>query len=260
MKKYLIASDIHFPAHSPQYVDILLEAVKDFDVLILNGDVADLYGASSHPKEWMPYSLEDELEIVRDFLTELREANKDLKIVYLMGNHEDRFDRYLRDNASAIRGLLYVHSELGLDELNIEHYPYQYEYRIGETNAYVMHSPPSYSINAANTSLGKKPARTYIYGCTHRPDRFVKRVCGKDGTYIAEVLINGCGADYNSSFINKNVFKYYKNHSISNKSMITVTEIDGEAICNLNIMYGNKISLNGIIYESNKENDKWQVD
>jgi len=100
-----ILSDIHVPYHSP----IALKAAVDYtkkrnpNVLLLNGDFADYYSISRHQKDPSKRDFKGEMNAIRDGLAWLRQQyGPECRIVYKLGNHEERWQHYLWNCAPEI--------------------------------------------------------------------------------------------------------------------------------------------------------------
>jgi predicted phosphodiesterase len=94
----LVLNDIHFPYHDP----VALKAAIDWGVeqkvncIYLNGDILDFYGLSDFIKDPSKPKMKEELEQGRWFLEELRKTFPNCPIYYKIGNHEMRFERWLK--------------------------------------------------------------------------------------------------------------------------------------------------------------------
>lgn len=99
-KKYGILSDIHFPYQDNKALTCALQHLKDQKVhgIILNGDILDMYQLSRYEKDPKKRRFSQELEIGRQFLTMLKKEF-DVPIYYKIGNHEERYEAYLRIKA-----------------------------------------------------------------------------------------------------------------------------------------------------------------
>lgn len=109
---YFIA-DLHIPYHDKEAVAITLHNImkEKPNVIVLGGDIVDLYSVSHFRKDPSKQcKLQSELNDYNDFMKELRSVHKG-KLVYLIGNHERRIQKYLMENTE-----LY-----GLDSLSLEH-------------------------------------------------------------------------------------------------------------------------------------------
>lgn len=100
-----ILSDVHVPYHSPIAVKAAVDNAKKRkpNVLLLNGDMADFYSISRHQKDPSKRDLEQEITAVREMLAWLRhEFGKNCRIVYKLGNHEERWQHWLWNAAPEI--------------------------------------------------------------------------------------------------------------------------------------------------------------
>lgn len=205
--RYGIISDVHAPMHGDQYnlaIDCLADSV---DCLIINGDFLDFYSVSAYGKHPdVQFAIEEEINWGRDELNRLNKKFK--KVVFLLGNHENRLERYILSNCPAFWNLCDLERMLNLKEIGIEWHDYQVEYKITESLR-LQHSPPSYSQNLARTSLLKKPGASYIYGCSHRLDFAVINL-SNGGT--CEVYSTGWLGSTDKSKEHRRVFAYMKGH------------------------------------------------
>lgn len=104
--KTLILSDIHFPYQDNEAVEIALESGYKWgaNAIYLNGDTMDCYQISRFIKDRRMRDMADELEAVREFLKELKN-NFNVPIYYKIGNHEDRWENFLRLQAPELLGI-----------------------------------------------------------------------------------------------------------------------------------------------------------
>lgn len=120
----LLLGDIHIPFHHTESLTAAIEygLTRNPDVIILNGDIIDCYDVSSFTKEIERPRIEDEIQACVEFLTLLRDAFPKARIIYKLGNHEERMRNYILKNAQAFSGLSVLRLEnlLNLDALNIE--------------------------------------------------------------------------------------------------------------------------------------------
>jgi predicted phosphodiesterase len=121
-KKILVLSDLHIPYHN---TDAILTALDygfeaGIDGIYLNGDVIDFARISRWQKDPAVPSAQVEIDAVYEFLYGLK--GFDMPIYYKMGNHEDRWNAYLIQNAPELHSLdaMQMESILKLDELDIE--------------------------------------------------------------------------------------------------------------------------------------------
>ena len=100
-QKVAVLGDLHIPYHNKLMVKNFIQFVKDEqpDQIILNGDVVDFYDLSSFDKNPERLNkLQEELDICVDLLKNLRKNCPKSKIIYILGNHENRLRRFLWKN------------------------------------------------------------------------------------------------------------------------------------------------------------------
>lgn len=105
----------------------MLKAAKEWepDGIVIIGDFMDCYSISSHSKD--PSRLanfQSEIDDARSGLDDLDCLGARHR-VYVAGNHEDRFRRYIADNAPALDGWASIPTALGLSERGWEYVPYK---------------------------------------------------------------------------------------------------------------------------------------
>jgi predicted phosphodiesterase len=100
-KRILFLSDIHIPYHDEEALALALQygKEKDADCIYLNGDILDFYHGSTFEKDPKKRRIKEELDAARDFLAILRREFPKAEIVYKVGNHEERYWRYMRVKA-----------------------------------------------------------------------------------------------------------------------------------------------------------------
>lgn len=106
--RILVLSDIHIPYHDPKAIQLAIEYAKKHlnpNVIYLNGDIMDVYQASRFIKDRRLRDLAGELEMTRQFLDYINQKFPKAKKYYKMGNHEDRWEVYLKSNAPALLGI-----------------------------------------------------------------------------------------------------------------------------------------------------------
>lgn len=104
--RILVLSDIHVPFHDPAALEAALahgDKVKP-DCVFLNGDAVDFHSISRflcNPEE---RDLAAEIEAIRGLLAHIRARFKKARIVYKLGNHEERWWHYLWGKAPELMG------------------------------------------------------------------------------------------------------------------------------------------------------------
>lgn len=105
----LIVSDIHIPFHDKGALDTAIAYGRKIvpDTIILNGDIADFYRASSHDQDPLRrFRLADEIEMVKAFLEHLRDKFPHAEIWYKEGNHEERLSRNVWRDCPQLAGVM----------------------------------------------------------------------------------------------------------------------------------------------------------
>lgn len=103
----LFLSDIHLPYHDIKALTLALEygKSKNVNTIYLNGDILDCYKASFHEQDPKNRDMGYELEQGRQFIDLLKREFPKAKIFYKFGNHELRWERFLRVKAPICLGM-----------------------------------------------------------------------------------------------------------------------------------------------------------
>lgn len=104
--RILILSDIHIPYQDNEALSIAIDyGIKNgANCVFLNGDTIDMYQASRFIKDRRLRSLAGELQMTRDFFETLNEAIPG-PIYFKLGNHEERWENYLKVTAPELLGI-----------------------------------------------------------------------------------------------------------------------------------------------------------
>jgi hypothetical protein len=177
---------IHFPYQHEkavnEFLSFLREHKKEISNIYLLGDIIDFHTISHHPQTLSsPLPIENELNMTKDFLSEIRGFFK-REMHYILGNHEQRLVKYLLNDGSKLKGLpeLSFRHLMDLDRLKIklhEKYMLAGEWMLlhGET----VRAFSAYSAKAAFD----KYHRNIIMAHTHRQGIYLHTIMGK--TYMA---------------------------------------------------------------------------
>ena len=97
----LIIGDIHIPYHDDAALFAALEygLEQDVDTIIINGDLIDFSLISRHEKDLRKRSVSYELDTARTFLNGLRAMFPNKHIVYKLGNHDIRYEKWIMQKA-----------------------------------------------------------------------------------------------------------------------------------------------------------------
>jgi hypothetical protein len=124
VKKMLTFMDVHIPYHSVKPIEAMFAFVADkgIDGILINGDLIDMYMISRWNKDPDKTTMKEELEMTKEFFTFLREMFPKIPVYYKLGNHEDRWENYLKQNAAALYGMEFLNLEtvLELARFNIQ--------------------------------------------------------------------------------------------------------------------------------------------
>lgn len=184
----IAGGDAHIPYHDQDILELFIERAIDMKAktVLLMGDWWDCYQLSKFLTDPRKRHTEEEVQIVRSVLKTIRDALPKARIIYKLGNHEERLEHYLMRLAPELFGLDVVSFEnvLGLKELNIElvkdqrlikfnklFFLHGHEYRGG------MNSP----INPART-LFLKAKRSAIEWHLHNVSTFTGKAINDDTT------------------------------------------------------------------------------
>nr|DAU25092.1 MAG TPA: Calcineurin-like phosphoesterase [Caudoviricetes sp.] len=103
----VIASDIHIPFQDDGAVRSFIKYCKEKqpEVVVLNGDVLDMFMLSRFTKGEGRNPLE-EMTMCQGFLDSLRKAVPNADIYYVIGNHENRLEKYVLTKAPELASLI----------------------------------------------------------------------------------------------------------------------------------------------------------
>jgi UDP-2,3-diacylglucosamine pyrophosphatase LpxH len=145
LEKHLFVSDFQIPDHNKDALKALLKFIPNFkaDVLHILGDFLNFSKASDYLVVGGDCpSLGDEIKSARvvlyDLVTESREANRNVEIIWYEGNHEFRLERFLARSDDVLTNvedeagemLVSIKHIFGLRKLGIKWIPYYKSYRI----------------------------------------------------------------------------------------------------------------------------------
>jgi len=171
--RILVLSDIHFPYHDFEALELALQHGKDHkaNTILLNGDILDFYQLSRFNKDPRQRDFANELEIGKQFLQSLQKNFK-CPIYWKLGNHEERYESYLFVKAPEL---------VGVAEYELQHLLHFGEYgatlikdkriiyagRLPIVHGHEFHSKAVGQVNPAR-SLFLKTNRSALVGHSHR--------------------------------------------------------------------------------------------
>lgn len=130
----VVFSDIHAPFHSEEDFTVACKILKyqsgiRLDLFAIAGDWGDFYAVSSFSKDPRRLNqIQDELLAQVEVLGRAAEAAGSAKKVAIAGNHEERYQRFIYNNAPALASLeqLKLEKLLGLEAMGYEYHPVYY--------------------------------------------------------------------------------------------------------------------------------------
>jgi len=123
-ERLVLLNDLHIPYHDKDTLNSVKRAVKYLkpDILLLGGDIADFYNVSSFNKDpSREHDMYSETSEVKEVLKDMTKWNAK-SVKYIVGNHEERLQKYISKNAPDLHWVegLKLEKILGLQELNID--------------------------------------------------------------------------------------------------------------------------------------------
>lgn len=203
----VVAGDFHVPYHDPASVGCLLGYLKDAkpDGFTINGDFLDMYACSSFSKDpKRELQLQDELDEANELLDRIDAVlPKTCTKRFVIGNHEIRLERYLREHARSFHGLraLTIDAFLRLSERGYDVIP-----MVGRDASTHIGKVEVGHFNVARKDSGAS-ARTLLIdrGCsviqshTHKLAAIYKRSRGSGEQHAAWEI--GCMCDLSPEYV-----------------------------------------------------------
>lgn len=157
-EKNLILSDIHIPYHDSAALHAAIRLGEKMrpDTIILNGDTADFYSISRFMTDPGQRNLKAEIDDVKQFLGWLRQKFPKARIIYKLGNHDERWEHFIWTKAAELWDLDEVQFEnvLHLDDYGIEMVKHQRIISIGKLATLHGHEFPKGLTNSVNPARG----------------------------------------------------------------------------------------------------------
>lgn len=178
IKKVGILSDIHVPFHSVEAVVCAIKHLREqnIDCLYLNGDTFDFYSISRHEKEKDLRDFPKEIEMCRNFLQKLRDIFPTIPIYFKAGNHENRYQRYLNEQAEEFAQLHEMQFDkfFRLDVLDFTYVPDWQGMEMGDLLVCHGHELMAGGMNPSQSTFNKTFCNTLI-GHVHRNTNTIKK-------------------------------------------------------------------------------------
>lgn len=210
--------DIHVPYHDMQALSLAIQYGIEHKVntVFLGGDIMDCYQASFHEKDPSKRSMKDEIAATAELLQAIQRALPLAKIFYKEGNHEMRWERYLRNKAPVVLDMQEFRLEvlLKLREMGIEFIRNSTLVKMGDLNA--MHGNEykgGGGINVART-LYLRAGENVIAGDKHKTQTGINTTVSKK-VYGAWSV--GCLCELNPEYMPFNQWNHGFAHIILDK-------------------------------------------
>jgi metallophosphoesterase superfamily enzyme len=184
----LVLADIHVPYHDEDALEVALKYGDKYKptAILLNGDCMDFFAVSRWDKNPEERSLSQELQSFRQFLAHLRERYRKARIIMKVGNHEERWEKYLWAKAPELCGCEFISLSkiLDLDKWGVDLVASKQKIKFGKHLTVIHgHEIPNGStpVNFART-LQTKMAVCTIGAHRHTTSEHTQK--NADGKYI----------------------------------------------------------------------------
>jgi len=106
-KRIGIISDIHIPYHRLGDLRLALQEFKKVkvDTIVLNGDIIDCFNLSRYEKEPNKRDHNSEVKMLTVFFDDLIKMFPNVELVYKLGNHEERYEKFLTAKSPEFLGM-----------------------------------------------------------------------------------------------------------------------------------------------------------
>lgn len=204
--------DWHVPYHDKAALSCAFNFCEQTQpVYIILHECHDFYALSRFSKDpARKNELQYEIDLVGEYLRDLRKRCPRSKMILLKANHTDRLQRYLWNEAPALSSLrsLKIEEVMGLAALGIEYKPY-FEYKgFLWKHGSVVRQDSAYTAKAELLREGMSGAS----GHTHRLGAHYRTVRGGKYCWIE----GGCLCDLNPEYMDENVANWQTGISVVN--------------------------------------------
>lgn len=210
-RRVAILSDIHVPYHDEKALSAAVEwcKTKSPDAVLLNGDSADFYSISRFQKNPAKRKFSAEVESITALLTWLRSEFPRARIVYKLGNHDERWDHWLWNHAPEICDLpqLRIDKMLDFEKHGIELVGDQRPVMCGKLPVFHGHELPRGISSPVNPARGAytKLADTALVGHHHRTSGHAEPNWKRDEVFCWST---GCLCDLSPEYARINKFNH----------------------------------------------------
>lgn len=180
--KALIIPDTHRPYHNRRAYQLMLKVAEDLDPdeITILGDYGDVFFLNGHGSKdpTTPNLFKNEIEDVNAGMDELDLLFPKARKVYLQGNHEYRFERYVESKCPELFGITEFRNLINIDRRKQWRFiPYGPNQQHSILGSYLRarHEPLGPSAKATST----KALCSLVYGHIHRIEE--SHIVGLDG-------------------------------------------------------------------------------
>ena len=199
-RRIAVLSDIHLPYHDRNALVTALREIKEVgvDCIYINGDLMDAYQLSRHEKNKFNRSFKYEVDMTRLFFEEIRSQFKEEDVYFKIGNHDQRFDKYIMDNAEQLHGLLNLEDVLRLRDHRVKVVQSMTKVIAGKLNILHGHELPVKGAMNHARAVMMKTSSNVLMGHFHRSDRSYMRDLEGD---VHAVFGTGCLCKLNPKYM-----------------------------------------------------------
>ncbi len=154
----LILSDIHVPYHDKPALRLAVAHGKQHkaNLILLNGDTLDGFAISKWEKDPRKRDFPNEIAVTKHLVAAIRLEFPKARIIYKLGNHDERWISYMRSKAPELLGLPELDFEnlLGLTANSVELVADKRPIRLGDLNVVHGHEYRFAISNPVNAARG----------------------------------------------------------------------------------------------------------
>lgn len=205
----LLISDLHIPYHDIAAVEIAVQygIEQGCNTVIINGDLMDFHGLSKFEKDPRKRSVKQEFDATEQFLRYLRAMFPSARIIWMEGNHDARYPKWLMNHAQHFFDDEYysLQERLNLRTHGVEFVSEKVLVYAGKLALSHGHKIVMGIFSPVNSGRGAftKAIEPVIIGHTHKPSEHSERtLSGKLITCWSTGCLCDLNPDYNP-FVNK---------------------------------------------------------
>jgi len=207
-----VIGDLHIPYQDNDAIEAAFDKMEEQNIesLLINGDMLDFYQMSFHEKDPRMVHFKEELESGRQFLDYCRSRFPGIPIYFIPGNHENRFERYLRVKASELLDM----DEFRLDvllrvaEYGVQYIPFRSKVVFGDF--LIEHGdkiPGAGGVVPARTALMRLKTNCLI-NHFHKTSSSSQRVYGPDDSTTIRGYSLGCLCELTPEYLEINEWNH----------------------------------------------------